>query len=138
MQRGCGSAHIVVEEEKRGNSASIQAACFLGGARPVRLPMPMPQRYEWPTTCAWRPGDSEHPRLSALLPWERSPEAEAFPGALVRATPLTKVVLPMAPYLRRSREQGTMVQHGRVFTPGPASENPYTIQLFKVLQTYSF
>jgi hypothetical protein len=40
MERGSDSLHIVVEEEKRGNSASIQASCFLGGAMPVALPMP--------------------------------------------------------------------------------------------------
>jgi hypothetical protein len=40
MERGSDSVPIVVEEEKRGNSASIQAVCFLGGAMPVAPPMP--------------------------------------------------------------------------------------------------
>jgi hypothetical protein len=34
MQRGRDSVHTVVEEEKRGNTISIQTHCFLGGAIP--------------------------------------------------------------------------------------------------------
>ena len=40
MERSSGSVRLVVEEEKHGNSASIQASCFLGGAMPVGASMP--------------------------------------------------------------------------------------------------
>jgi len=86
----------------------------------------------------WRPGESQHPRLSALLPWECTPGAEAFPDARVHAAALPKTVQPEVSYLRSSTAQRTMVDHGRVFTYGPSPHNPYTIQLFKVLLTSSF
>jgi hypothetical protein len=31
---------LVMEEEKHGNTPSIQVSCFLGGAMPVGAPMP--------------------------------------------------------------------------------------------------
>jgi hypothetical protein len=40
MWRSHDSVFVVVEEEKHENSPSIQTLCFLGGARPVALPMP--------------------------------------------------------------------------------------------------
>jgi len=40
MWRGHDSVSIVVEEEKHGNSISIQTACFLGGAMPGAAFMP--------------------------------------------------------------------------------------------------
>ena len=38
MERSPNSVRLVVEEEKHGNSASIQASCFLGSSR-ERLPL---------------------------------------------------------------------------------------------------
>jgi hypothetical protein len=40
MRRGRDSVHTVVEEEKRGNTISMQTHCFLGGAMPVGPLMP--------------------------------------------------------------------------------------------------
>lgn len=40
MWRGHDSVLTVVEEEKYGNTISIQTQCFLGGARPVAAFMP--------------------------------------------------------------------------------------------------
>jgi hypothetical protein len=45
---------IVVEEEKHGNSASIQAECFLGGAMPVAPLMPFEKERMVHNSRFWR------------------------------------------------------------------------------------
>ena len=65
MQRGRDSPHIVVEEEKHGDSASMHALCswavpghcFSHASRP---------REAWPTACGWHLGEEQHPHLSML------------------------------------------------------------------------
>jgi hypothetical protein len=78
VERGSDSVHIVVEEEKHGNSASIQASCFLGGARPVGVPMPFRKGCMAHTFGFWHPGEHQHPHLSMLLPWERTRSGGGF------------------------------------------------------------
>jgi hypothetical protein len=110
---------------------SIQTDPLLGGARPVGTPMPCRKGRMAHSFSFWRPGESQHPRLSALLPWECTPRAEAFPDASVHAAALPKTVQPEVSCLRSSTAPRTMVEHGRVFTYGPSPHNPYTIRLFK-------
>jgi hypothetical protein len=83
MRRGRGSVPLVVEEEKRGDGASMHAIRSWAVPGPLIRSCPV-LRDAWPTACARRPGADQHPRLSTLLLWERAPEAEAFPEAIVR------------------------------------------------------
>ena len=78
MERGSDSVPIVVEEEKRGNSASMQAVCFLGGAMPVAPPMPFRKGCMAHNSRFWRPGEEQHPSLSTLFPWEHTHRGGGF------------------------------------------------------------
>lgn|SRR5579863_4976905 len=86
------SLPIVVEEEKHGTSASIQAVCFLGGAMPVAPHMPFGKERMVHNSRFRRPGEEQHPHLSILLPWKRTPGAEAFPVLFFRGATLPKAV----------------------------------------------
>ena len=90
------------------------------------------QREEWPTTCAWRLGEKQHPPLARLNPWECTHKGGGFPYAIVVRTTLPKAVewLPV-PSLYKIAD--ILVKRGRVFTRGPSPLNPYVLQLFKVL-----
>jgi hypothetical protein len=46
---------------------------------PVSLPVPFGKGRMAHNFRFRRPGEDQHPRLSTLLPWERTPGAEAFP-----------------------------------------------------------
>ncbi len=78
MERGSDSLHIVVEEEKHGTSASIHAICFLGGAKPVSLPMPFAKGWMAHNFRFRRPGENQHPHLSMLNPGERAHQGGGF------------------------------------------------------------
>ena len=84
MERSPDSVRLVVEEEKHGNSASIQASCFLGGAMPVGVSMACGKGRMAHNSRFCHPGRCQHPRFSTLLPWEHTPRAEAFPGCYFR------------------------------------------------------
>jgi hypothetical protein len=69
---------------------------------PVISAMPGPL-LDWLLQSVRQPGPSQHPRLTTLLPWERTPRAEAFPDALLLK--LLHFLKPWIeyPYLRSSK-----------------------------------
>ena len=59
---------------------------------PVAPLMPFGKERMVHTSRFRRPGEEQHPHLSILLPWERTPGAEAFPVLFFRGATLPKAV----------------------------------------------
>ena len=72
----------------------------------------------------WQLGEKQHPHLSILLPWEHTPESEAFPRRY--SWTLLHFLKPYIQWCRAFAVANSLVhleQHGRVFTSGPAPES---------------
>ena len=100
MERGSDSVHIVVEEEKHGTSASIQALCFLG-AVPGPLVFPcLSERDEWPTTSVFGVLGKINTRVFQRSSRGNVPtRAEAFPECSASDKNAPLAVHPMVPCL---------------------------------------
>jgi hypothetical protein len=92
MKRGFDSVLIVVEEEKHGTSASIQARCFLGGARPVQASIPCARGKNGPQLAVGILGSRNTRLFRGSLPGNVPTGSEAFPGAIFCSTTLPKAV----------------------------------------------
>ena len=77
MRRRRDSVHTVVEEEKRGNTISMQTHCFLGGAMPVGPLMPHEKgsMAHDLRLASWR---RPTPASFDALPWERTHRGGGF------------------------------------------------------------
>ena len=64
---------------------------ILGGAMPIVPTMPA-HMLDWLTHVLRQPGSSQHPRLTTLLPWERTPGRRLFLRSFVEAAILPKAV----------------------------------------------
>src|SRR5215471_5117691 len=100
MRRGRDSVSTVVEEEKRGDSASIHAS--VSWAVPCPLLFPCQTLWEeWSTTYVWHPGEEQHPRLSTLNPGERAHQGGGFSWRYsCKEAALPKAVHPLVSCLR--------------------------------------
>jgi len=114
-----------VEEEKHTMSISIHTSHCWAVPCSLRLPCLL-RRDEWLTTCSWHTGKRQHPRLSTLLPGERTYQAGGFPYAIVSCTTRAFTrglftrgfVMPNSSYIGK---------RGNVFTSDPMPDNPYVI-----------
>ncbi len=96
---------------------------------PVALPC-LSERERWPTTSVSGVLGTAHTRaFRRCSPGNVPQRRRLFPMLLFALPHAPSAVQPMVPCLRRSREQSTAVQHGRVFTGSPSLPNPYTMQL---------
>ncbi len=128
MWRGHGSLPLVVEEEKRGTSASIHALC---------LPLRCHAR-----SCFHAPRKGMNgPQLAVGVLGTRNTRLfrGSSPGNVPQGRRLflrsfcvllhaPSAVHPTVSCRRLSKELGHLEEHGRVFPSGPSPDNPYTLQ----------
>ncbi len=128
MWRGHGSLPLVVEEEKRGTSASIHALC---------LPLRCHAR-----SCFHAPRKGMNgPQLAVGVLGTRNTRLFRgdSPGNVPQGRRLflrsfcvllhaPSAVHPTVSCRRLSKELGHLEEHGRVFPSGPSPDNPYTLQ----------
>ena len=124
MRRGRDSVNTVVGREKRGNSTSIHAPCFLGGARPVAPLMPLPKGMNGPQLPFSAPGEQQHPHLLMLNPGDVPPRAEALPDALRRRDAALPKPVEWLPVASRIEIADNLVERGHVFTEIRARKPP--------------
>jgi hypothetical protein len=110
-------------------------ACIrlLGGARPVTDSMSYAKGSKAHNVrlASWEPAT---PASFDAAPLGTCPRGGGFSWLLViRAATLPKAV-DWIPVPSQQQIAGTVVQHGRVFTGSPSLPNPYTLQLFKLLE----
>jgi len=77
------------------------------------------------------------PASFEAIPWERAHTGGGFPSGYSYKTIALPKAVGWIPVPKPQQIALYLVQHGRVFTAGPAPANPYTFRLFKVLSLYS-